>query len=60
MANKTGLCPVCDGVVSVPENTEVSEIVVCPECNTSLVTDSVDDSKVAFSEAPQVEEDWGE
>jgi len=52
-------CPICDGRVTLPESTEESEIISCPECHTRLVVQSVGNSPV-LGEAPKVEEDWGE
>jgi len=57
--NSKGTCPICDAEVTVKEP-EVSEVVSCPDCGTSLVISSIDDSTVLFEEAPAVEEDWGE
>ncbi len=53
-------CLVCDGTVVLKEGTEVSEIISCPECSTKLVVESVGDGNVVLSQAPEVEEDWGE
>ena len=53
-------CPICDGVVILPEGTEVSEIISCGECSNKLVVDEVTGENAVLSEAPEVEEDWGE
>jgi len=53
-------CPVCDGEVTLPAGTEESEIVNCPECHTRLVVANITNGLPALSEAPKVEEDWGE
>ncbi len=53
-------CPVCDAQVTLPEKTEVSEIVSCPDCHTRLVVTDLRGSTVTLGEAPKVEEDWGE
>ena len=60
MSTLHGVCPICDGKVTVPQNTEVSEIVTCTDCNNPLVVDGVANNKVTLSEAPEVEEDWGQ
>ncbi|RJR28406.1 lysine biosynthesis protein LysW [Candidatus Microgenomates bacterium] len=53
-------CPICDGQVTIPENTEVSEILTCSECNNRVVVAAIDGDQVTLEKAPEVEEDWGE
>jgi len=60
MSNLQTSCPVCDAQVTVDQSTVASEIITCPDCDTQLVVDSIDDNSVSVSEAPEVEEDWGE
>ena len=52
-------CPTCDAAVVLPEGTEVSEIISCPECQTRLVVEAVGKSP-QVGVAPAIEEDWGE
>ena len=51
-------CPECAGQVALAANTEVGEILTCPDCGTRLEVRSVNPPQVA--PAPKVEEDWGE
>ena len=60
MSNQPSLCPVCDASVTLPQNPEESEIVNCSDCQSALVIDSLVDGLATLSQAPQVEEDWGE
>jgi lysine biosynthesis protein LysW len=60
MTNLNGSCPICDGGVTLPNNTEVSEIIMCSDCNNRLVVKEINEKQIALEEAPQVEEDWGE
>ena len=53
-------CPICDGTVEIPAGTEVSEILVCAECNNRVVVSKIDSQAVVLDKAPEVEEDWGE
>jgi alpha-aminoadipate carrier protein LysW len=53
-------CPVCDSEVTLPEGTEVSEIVSCADCHTRLVVSALVNGAPTLVEAPKVEEDWGE
>lgn len=53
-----GSCPECAGTVDVIANTEVGEIIPCPDCGVELEIRSLE--PVTFEVAPQVEEDWGE
>ena len=54
------VCPICGGRVKLSNNPEVSEIITCSECRNRLVIDAVNNDKVSLSEAPRIEEDWGE
>ncbi len=51
-------CPECVGTVDVIANTEVGEILQCPDCGVELEVRSL--QPTLFEMAPQVEEDWGE
>jgi len=53
-------CPTCDAQVTLPKNTEESEIISCSECHTQLVVTSLKRNNPTLEEAPKVEEDWGE
>ncbi|MEI6532579.1 MAG: lysine biosynthesis protein LysW [Candidatus Roizmanbacteria bacterium] len=53
-------CPVCDVTNVISTSVEVSEIITCTDCNTRLVVDAIGPQGVTVSEAPAVEEDWGE
>ncbi len=52
-------CPICDGVIQLTSQLEVSEIISCPECGNRLVVESTEGT-LALSEAPEIDEDWGE
>jgi alpha-aminoadipate/glutamate carrier protein LysW len=60
MSTKNLTCPVCDAPINLPLNPEESEIINCSDCQSQLVVDSIIDGVVTLSQAPQVEEDWGE
>lgn len=53
-------CPICDALVTLPENSEESEIISCPDCHTRLVVADLKGSAAILQEAPKVEEDWGQ
>lgn len=53
-------CPICDVQVTLPKNTEESEIISCPDCHTQLVVANLKGNTAVLEEAPKVEEDWGE
>jgi lysine biosynthesis protein LysW len=53
------ICLTCDATVGLSEDTEVSEIVSCPECQTRLVVEAVGENP-QIGIAPAIEEDWGE
>ena len=60
MSNLQGICPICDVSVSMASDIEETEIIDCTDCKTQLVVEKIGNPKVVLSEAPQVEEDWGE
>lgn len=60
MSDVNGTCPVCDAQVSLPQDTEVSEIIACPECETRLVVEEAGNAGVVLTQAPEIEEDWGQ
>lgn len=51
-------CPECAAEIMLTENTEVSEIIVCPDCGVDLEITSLEPAAVQL--APMEEEDWGE
>ncbi len=53
-----GECPDCAGQIALAANTEVGEILTCPDCGARLEVKSVNPPSLAA--APKVEEDWGE
>jgi lysine biosynthesis protein LysW len=55
-----GECPVCAAGIIAAEGVEESEILTCPECQSKLVVDSRQGQSLILSEAPIIEEDWGE
>ncbi len=59
-AIRRGECPVCAAMFSPGPNVEETEILPCPECRTMLVVEGFENERLILSEAPQIEEDWGE
>jgi alpha-aminoadipate carrier protein LysW len=57
MANKVS-CPECAAEVKLAENTEVGEIIVCPDCGVDLEVISLQPATIQL--APREQEDWGE
>ncbi len=55
-----GECPMCAADIIAAEGLEESEILTCPECQSKLVVDGRQGQSLFFSEAPAIEEDWGE
>lgn len=58
------ICPVCDAELELDASTEVSEIIICEECGSRLVVESISENNgkrtAILSPAPEVEEDWGQ
>ena len=57
---RRGECPVCAAILSPAPNVEETEILPCPECRSMLVVEGFESGRLILSEAPQIEEDWGE
>lgn len=51
-------CPECAAEITLVADTEVGEIIVCPDCGVDLEVLSLAPAKVDM--APMEEEDWGE
>jgi alpha-aminoadipate carrier protein LysW len=51
-------CTECAADITLAENTEVGEIIVCPDCGVDLEVISLDPATVEL--APMEQEDWGE
>jgi len=51
-------CPECAAEIELAAGTELSEIVVCPDCGVELEVRGLDPFLLEL--APAVEEDWGE
>jgi len=54
----TVTCPECEAEFDIPDNTQIGEIVVCPDCGVELEVESIEPPTLVL--APEVEEDWGE
>ncbi len=54
----TVACPECEAEITLEANTEVGEIIVCPDCGVDLEVVSLAPAAVAL--APMEQEDWGE
>lgn len=51
-------CPECAAEITLDEETEVNEIIVCSDCGVDLEVTSLEPATVEM--APMEEEDWGE
>jgi alpha-aminoadipate/glutamate carrier protein LysW len=51
-------CPECVADITLENNTEVGEIIVCPDCGVDLEVTALEPASVGL--APMEEEDWGE
>ena len=54
----SAICPICEAVLEIKDDTVIGELMVCDECGTELEVTGTD--PVTIEEAPEVEEDWGE
>ena len=53
------LCPICDANVQLASDTEVTEIILCADCQSRLVVEALAPNPI-LATAPIIEEDWGE
>ncbi len=51
-------CPECAAEIELAENTEVGEIIVCPDCGVDLEVIGLEPAAIQL--APMEQEDWGE
>ncbi len=51
-------CPECVADIELEADTELNEIIVCPDCGVDLEVISLEPPAVEL--APMEEEDWGE
>ncbi len=51
-------CVECAAEIELAQNTEVGEIIVCPDCGVDLEVTGLDPAAVQL--APMEQEDWGE
>jgi alpha-aminoadipate carrier protein LysW len=54
----TIICLECEAEITLEEDAEVNEIIVCPDCGVDLEIVSLDPAQIEL--APMEEEDWGE
>lgn len=55
-----GTCPICDAPISIPDDSQVSEVISCTDCKSKLVIENISGQMATLAKAPDVEEDWGE
>ncbi len=60
MAKLTGNCPICDAKVTTERDTQETEIITCIECESRIVVEAINGTKLSLEEAPVIEEDWGQ
>ncbi len=51
-------CIECGGTLAVPEDVFQGEIIPCGDCGLEL--EVLETTPLAFGQAPEVQEDWGE
>ncbi|MEW5871051.1 MAG: lysine biosynthesis protein LysW [Chloroflexota bacterium] len=51
-------CPECVAEITLDDDVEQGEIIVCPDCGVDLEVVSLDPPEIAL--APMEQEDWGE
>ena len=51
-------CTECAAEITLVENTEVGEILVCPDCGVDLEVTALEPATIQL--APMEQEDWGE
>ena len=54
----TVTCSECAAEITLAENTEVGEIIVCPDCGVDLEVTALEPAAIQL--APMEQEDWGE
>jgi alpha-aminoadipate/glutamate carrier protein LysW len=54
----TVTCIECAAEITLADNTEVGEIIVCPDCGVDLEVTALEPAAIQL--APMEQEDWGE
>lgn len=54
----TVTCTECEAEITLADNVEIGEIIVCPECGVDLEVTGLNPAEVQL--APMEQEDWGE
>ena len=54
----TVICIECAADITLADNTEVGEIIVCPDCGVDLEVTALEPAAIQL--APMEQEDWGE
>jgi lysine biosynthesis protein LysW len=52
-------CPTCEEEITLPEGTIAAELITCDECD-SMFEVVEGENGLELTDAPEVEEDWGE
>jgi len=60
MNNSKASCPICGGAILLTTDVEISEIITCSECYNRVVIEKIEGRDVILSEAPEIDEDWGQ
>ncbi|MBM3292746.1 lysine biosynthesis protein LysW [Candidatus Bathyarchaeota archaeon] len=53
-------CTDCGGIIEIPENAEVDEIIECPDCGLEYVVVEMEHGLLSLKELALKGEDWGE
>jgi lysine biosynthesis protein LysW len=53
-------CTDCGGVLDIPSNAVVKEVIECPDCGLEYVVEETDDGLLRLVELNIKGEDWGE
>jgi alpha-aminoadipate carrier protein LysW len=53
-------CTDCGGIIEIPENAQVDEIIECPDCGLEYVVIEFENGLLALQELALKGEDWGE
>lgn len=55
-----GICPICAGNIDIDHSVEITEIIICGECQNKLEVKNINEKNITLVEAPKIEEDWGQ
>lgn len=53
-------CPNCGGKITMPEDAQIGDIAICPDCRFDFEIVKIEDSNIQLVKAEPSSSDWGQ